>query len=189
MAFDLNEWYYKKKSDNVLFSFKGAITSGKITHFLEIIEKKLDGIEDNYKLKRKLYNVLVESMQNLYHHAEPVPGELKSLCDDGDYTENCKFGIFFLDKVEIGYVVTVGNFVKKSRMQLFIDKFEQLNALSPDEIKALYRLILNNHEFTDRGGGGMGMIDIVKRTEAKFIYNFHDFNKELSFYSSDINVY
>ena len=189
MVFDIKEWYSNKKNSDVLFSYKGAITSGKITSFLDEIENRVDELGETPRVKRKIYNVLVESLQNIYHHAVEISDEIKDLCDDRDYDKNGKFGVIVLQKESVGYHLTIGNFVKKNRSKLVKDKIDQINALSIDEIKALYKLILNNHEFSERGGGGLGMIDVVKRTESKLGYNFYEYNDELYFYTLEINVY
>lgn len=189
MVFDIKEWYSNRKNSNVLFSYKGAITSGKITGFLDAIENIVELNGESSKLKRKIYNVLVESLQNIYHHAEAVTDELAYLCDDKEYDETGKFGVIIFQKESVGYRLLIGNLLKKNRSKLIKDKLDQINALSSDEIKTLYKLILNNHEFSERGGGGLGMIDVVKRTESKLEYEFYEYNEELYFYTLEINVY
>ena len=66
--------YNKMDKNNILLSFKGDITSELLTSILQIMESKLDNLQEEPKIKKKVYNVLVECLQNLYHHldAEPV---------------------------------------------------------------------------------------------------------------------
>lgn len=189
MVFDIKEWYSNKKNSNVLFSYKGAITPIKITDFLDEIEERVAENEESPKLKRKIYNILVESLQNIYHHSEVISDEISVLCDDKNYDNTGKFGIIMFHKKSIGYLLTIANLVKKSKSKLIKDKIDQINALSPEEIKTLYNLILNNHEFSEKGGGGLGMIDVVKRTGSKLEYNFYEYNAELYFYTLEINLY
>lgn len=189
MTFNLTEWYNNKISGDVLFSYKGAITSDKITRFLENIEQKIEVIDESQKLKRKIYNILVECLQNIYHHGDIIFKEVEEAADDNDYNEKSKFGVLIFAKAEIGYVIHTGNFVSSAKEQILKDKLDQLSILSNEEIKALYKLILNNHEFSERGGGGLGIIDIYKRADNKINYNFNIFNSEKVFYSIEINVF
>ena len=63
--FDL---YQTMERDNTMLSFKGVVTSDLLTSVLQIMESKLDHVEKSPKTKKKVYNVLVECLQNLYHH-------------------------------------------------------------------------------------------------------------------------
>ncbi len=188
MIIDINEWYSEKLKSNVLFSYKGCLTSEKITRFLNEIEKKVLICENHNKIKRKIYNVLVESLQNSYHHGVEMDKNMESLCDSDEFKEASKFCIILFQKKDIGYKLTTANFVKRYKAQLLKDKLDQVNVLSSDEIKALYKLILNNHEFSERGGGGLGLIDIAKRTENKLHYEFHEYSDDLYFYNFEVNV-
>ena len=103
--------------------------------------------------------------------------------------ESKKFGMLILNPSNVGYKVILANFIKKHKLQMLKDRVDQLNALDSEEIKALYKLVLNNHEFSNKGGGGLGIIDIVKRTESKLEIEVFPFNQEYSFCSTNINVY
>lgn len=189
MVFDFNEWYSGKINGNTLFSYKGGLTSEKITRILEEIEKNALVSDTSCKLKRKIYNVLVESLQNMFHHGETMKKDFEVFCDDKEHDEASKFCVILFQKESIGYLLRTANFIRQHNMKLVKDKIDQVNVLSHEEIKALYKLILNNHEFSDRGGGGLGLIDIAKRTESRLSYEFHEFQENLFLYSLEVNVY
>ena len=50
-------------------------------------------VNEQPKLRKKVYNVLVESLQNLYHHVDRVP-------DDFEDQTSEKFGFLVVKKVE-----------------------------------------------------------------------------------------
>ena len=58
--------------NNILLSFKGEITSDLLTSILQIMENKMDNMQEEPKMKKKVYNVLVECLQNLYHHLDEI---------------------------------------------------------------------------------------------------------------------
>ena len=100
-----------------------------------------------------------------------------------------KYAIFVVTKPgEELYSIYTGNFVKNSRIQFLTDRVEQLNAMSVEELKELYKMILNNEEFSDKGGGGLGMIDVARKTGSKMEYSFNEFSDEYSFFCLNINI-
>jgi Na+/phosphate symporter len=73
--------YDNMDRNNILLSFKGDITSELLTSILQIMENKMDNMQEDSKTKKKVYNVLVECLQNLYHHMDDATdfnGELKT---------------------------------------------------------------------------------------------------------------
>ena len=72
------EIYEKMERNNILLSFKGEVTSDLLTSILQIMENKMADLQEEPKMKKKVYNVLVECLQNLYHHMDEVPdGKLR----------------------------------------------------------------------------------------------------------------
>ncbi|PLX10663.1 MAG: hypothetical protein C0594_04645 [Marinilabiliales bacterium] len=178
MAFNVNEWLTNILKGDVVYSYVGQVSSDLITQALDEIEYKLEQDGVNPKMIRKVYNVLIECLQNLFHH---------SLKDVEGVYEGDRFGAFKVVVNDTGYVVATGNYVKNEIVQVLKDRIEQINSLSREEIKSLYKMILNNEEFSAKGGGGLGMIDIAKRTGSRLGYEFHQIDKKYSFYN--LNIY
>lgn len=181
MAFNLQKWYEQMNEEDVILAYKGAITSSLITNVLATIEARLDTISENSTVKKRIYNVLVESLQNLFHHIDEPPKVGQEILED-------RFAIFIFSKISSGYKISTGNFIKLSKYQMLKDRIDQINYLSKDELKSLYKLILNNEEFSDKGGGGLGMIDIARKTGNRLEYKFFDFNNEYYFFCLDVEI-
>ena len=88
---DIYDFYEKMTEHNVMISFKGELTSELLTSMLVSVESKLDFIEDVPKVRKKVFAVLVECLQNLYHHT-----------DEQEYMDNAgladKNAIFMISK-------------------------------------------------------------------------------------------
>jgi hypothetical protein len=183
MSFDVNEYYSKLQENDVILSYKGSITSEIINNILEDIENKFMEIDEVNIVKKKVYNVLVESLQNLFHHAEEIPDVL----NDADYN-NVKFGILVIKKIEKNYLIITGNFINSNRIKPLKEKIDKINSLSQDELKDMYKFILNHQKLTAKGGGGLGLVDIARKTGNKIDYSFLSVNKDYCFFNLDINV-
>ena len=67
--------YNSMEHNNIMLSFKGTVTSELMTSVLSIMESKMESMEEAPKKKRKVFNVLVECLQNLYHHIDDIEDE------------------------------------------------------------------------------------------------------------------
>ena len=169
MAFDIEGWYDEIKIGDVIAHHKGAISAELITRVLEHVENELNVRNEKSKTRKKVYNVMVEALQNLFHHTENAPENINLGENDK------KFAIFVLKKELTGdYSFTSGNFVFQESVKVLKDRLDQINYLTPKELKLLYQLILNNEEYSDKGGGGLGLVDIAKRTGHEYEYSFHN---------------
>lgn len=180
MGFDINEHYSGLTGGDVLLDFKGDITSELISKVLEDVERRMDEIDESSKVRKKLYNVLVESLQNLYHHIEILPASMHN-----DFAE--KFGLLVISRLKDRYKISTGNFIDSGKVDVLRNKIDKINSMNKDELKDMYKFILNHQRLSEKGGGGLGLVDIARKTGNKLEYTFEQFNEEYYFFN--LNVY
>lgn len=167
--------------NNILLSFKGEITSDLLTSILQIMENKMDNMQEEPKMKKKVYNVLVECLQNLYHHLDEISEvDLES--------EKIRSAIFTIGKIDNKYSIITGNYILNENINGLKNRLDEVNSLSKEELKEYYKKVLNNGEMSLKGGGGLGMIDIARKTGEKLEYNFLEIDNKVSFFTLNIKV-
>jgi hypothetical protein len=181
MSFDVNEYYSKLNGGDVLMAFKGNISSELISNVLEVVESKMDSHNESSKIRKKVYNVLVESLQNLYHHIEVLPDEMKQEYDS-------KFGILVVSRESGQYRISTGNFVTTDKVDVLKNKIDKINSMGKDELKDMYKFILNHQRLSEKGGGGLGLVDIARKTGNKLDYTFEKFNDTYYFFNLDVFI-
>jgi len=60
--------------------------------------------------------------------------------------------------------------------------------LDEAELKAIYRKTLVEGRLSDKGGAGIGMIDIFKTSQAPLQYAFTPFDEKKTFYAVSVTV-
>ena len=175
---NIHDFYNKMEKGNIMLSFKGEVTSDLLTSILQIMESKMETLEESPKIKKKVYNILVECLQNLYHHLDV---DLKT-------TINEKSALFMIRKKGGEYSIMTGNFIANENVELMGGRLDRINAMDKDELKVYYKEVLNNGEMSAKGGGGLGMIDIARKSGKKLEYNFDPIDNEYSFFSLNIKV-
>lgn len=178
---DVFDIYDKMERNNILLSFKGEITSDLLTSILQIMENKMDNMQEEPKMKKKVYNVLVECLQNLYHHLDEISEvDLES--------EKIRSAIFTIGKIDNKYSIITGNYILNENINGLKNRLDEVNSLSKEELKEYYKKVLNNGEMSLKGGGGLGMIDIARKTGEKLEYNFLEIDNKVSFFTLNIKV-
>lgn len=177
---DIQDFYNMMERGNIMLSFKGEVTSDLLTSILQIMETKMETLDEPPKIKKKVYNILVECLQNLYHHIDE---------DDKLTAQNEKSALFMIRKEQDGeYSIMTGNYIAEENVGNMKDRLDRINAMDKEELKDYYKEVLNNGEMSAKGGGGLGMIDIARKSGRKLEYNFSPVDDKFSFFSLNVKV-
>lgn len=175
---DIFQQFSDSNDRNVLISFSGEITFDLVKSFLDIVEGKLDAMESNIKVKRKVYNVLVECLQNLSHHVD----------DSAVAKAYERKASFVLWQDDTHYHIGTGNMVISSKVSELKERIDKVNSVSKDELREIYKQILNNQQFSEKGGGGLGFVDIARKSGQRLDYDFKTVDPDHSFFSLQIDI-
>ncbi len=174
--FDL---YDSMERKNIMLSFKGEISTELLTSILQIIENKLDRFGESSKVKKRMFNIMVECLQNLHHHiSQPAM----------DAGKEMPSVIVMVAKNVTGYSIITGNFVEESEVGQLKGRLEEINSMSKDEVKELYKSVLADGKMSEKGGGGLGMIDIARKSGEKLDFGFIPFGEDKTFFSLNVKV-
>lgn len=176
---NIHDFYTKMEGGNILLSFKGEVTSDLLTSILQIMESKMDSLEEPPVVKKKVYNILVECLQNLYHHLEN---------DDLATPMNEKSALFMIKKQNDEYSIMTGNYIMNENVETMRNRLETINAMDTLQLKNYYKEVLNNGEMSSKGGGGLGMIDIARKSGKKLDFRFDAVDNKISFFSLNVTV-
>jgi hypothetical protein len=160
MSFNLNQWFADNLSEDTLFYYKGSVGSEQVTEILDRIEAIIDEKKISLKERKKILNILIELVQNLYHHGE------KFEIDDGFKS----YGCIVFNSEDSGVKIISANFIKIEKLKVFTDYIDHTNSLSAEELKVLYRKVLSNNQFSEKGGGGLGIINMIRKSGNKLKY-------------------
>ena len=181
-TFDL---YNLMERDKVLLAFKGTVTSDLLSSVFQIMESKMEDLNDSPATKKKVFNVLVECLQNLYHHIDDFDNE-NVIYEDSKGDK--KSAIFSISRHEDHYNIVTGNFIYPKNVPEISSKIKYINSLDRDQLKAYYKEILGNGKLSKKGGGGLGLIDIAKKSRNKLGYSFKEIDENYSFFTLIVKI-
>ncbi len=167
------DFYVKMKKNNINLAYEGEITHQITKAFTSLTENNMIKEEDPNTVQKKVFHVMVECLQNISKHAENRNNIVTS--KDGR-------GIFMVSKNDLEYNVTTGNVIDNDKVPELREMLENINNLDPDGLKKLYKQQMREGRLSERGGAGLGFIDIARKTGQKLIYSFLTINEEKSFF-------
>lgn len=157
--------------------FEGEFTQEITKSVLAMTERNMDSYHEETGVKKKVFNVMVECLQNICKHSGTVK--------DPD-----KIGraVFMVGQEENGYFICTGNYIFSDKVEGLKAKLMEVNSLDKDGLKELYKALIRNGNLADHGGAGLGLIDMARKASSKLEYDFEKVSDTVSFYSLLIHV-
>ena len=166
------ERYKDLSIKDITLVFEGQITHQIMKALTGLAEEQLDEVEDDSVLRR-VYHVMVESLQNINRHAEayeyrghPYPG----------------MGLVLVAKTKARFQVTTGNIIESQHVDELAMFLGKLNNMDSDALDDLYKKQMREGILSPKGGAGMGFIDIRRKTGNHLDYSFVKIDEETSFF-------
>lgn len=167
------DFYLKMKKNNINLAYEGEITHQITKAFTSLTENNMIRDEDYSSVQKKVFHVMVECLQNISKHADNQFNFVSS--KDGR-------GIFLVSKDEAEYNVTTGNVVKNEKIDELNKMLEHINQLDRPNLNKLYKQKIKEGRLSEKGGAGLGFIDIARKTGQKLVYSFVKIDDQKSFF-------
>ena len=165
-------------SQNLILVYQGDFTQESTKSILSMAERNLDSSGEESSIKRKVFNVMVEALQNIVKHSdELVDGQIRSHA-----------AIFLIGKESNRYCIMTGNPIRKENVSKLKDALDRINSLDKDGLKDLYKEIIKNTTISDKGGAGLGFVDMARKSGEKLEFEFPEMNTEYCFFCLKVNV-
>lgn len=164
--------------DGMLLEHNGDVTKADLLQILPKMESIMENQSGKKLTKRKVINIAIESLQNIQIH---------STYSDR-YNDYSPF--FGLVKNSNHFEVVMGNLVPNNEKVYLEDKIVKLNSLDQEEVKYLYNIIMRQtfSKFSEKGGAGLGLIDMKKKSGQPLVYDFLPVDDKLSYFRLKVVV-
>ena len=158
--------------DDLNYIYRGAFSQNITDGILSLTEANMEKAGESSKIKKRVFTIMVEGLQNITRHQEV----------DEKVTTNDEKGIFFLQDIEDRYFITTGNPILKENIEKLKDQLNTINSLSRDELKEYYKEVLNDNVISDKGGAGLGLIEMARKSGNSLIFDFVDLSENYSYF-------
>jgi len=158
------------KKGDINYVYRGEFSQSISHHILSLAEKNIDKFGMPSKLKKRVFHIMVESIQNITRHQDAPEDKPEATA------------IFGIQKKGPWYYVTTGNVLEQNKVADLRGKLEKVNSLDQEELTAFYREILSDGKISTKGGAGLGLIEMARKSGNKLHYDFRNITEELAFF-------
>jgi hypothetical protein len=167
------DFYKSMKAHEITLVYEGEITHQITKAFTSLTESNMAKEEESNTVQKKVFHVMVECLQNISKHADSFGS------DDFLFAGR---GIFMVSKGDVEYHVTTGNVIENAKIEELTRILDHINVLDKEGLKQLYKTQMREGRLSEKGGAGLGFIDIARKTGRKLEFHFLSIDEENSFF-------
>lgn len=165
-------------SQKLILVYQGDFTQETTKTILTMAERSLQTTEEDPAIKRKVFNVMVELLQNIVKHND-------EFLHAGRRSQHA---IFLVGREQNCYSIMSGNPVQKNAVAELKTNLQRINALDKEGLKDLYKEIIQGTTLSEKGGAGLGFVDMARKSGEKLWFDFPEMSDAHCFFCMKVNV-
>ena len=167
------ERYVSIEKRVILISHCGVFSQDLINSLVEGNEELMSSVGDKKILIKRVFSILIEGLQNIRAH--------------GEKDENGRQIAFVLiAKEKDTYKLNLGNIINSVDVHTIVSHIDNLNSLSPSNLKMLYTKVLTEDMFSEKGGAGLGFITMKMKSNNQLNYTITTLSETQSLFSVEV---
>ncbi len=167
-------------AQKLILVYEGDFTQETTKSILSMAERNLDSSGEESGIRRKVFNVMVEALQNIVKHSSEQGLQAGSLISQS--------AIFMISKDDKRYCVLTGNPIPKSSVAKLSANLNDLNSKDKEGLKEMYKDIIKNTQISEKGGAGLGFVDMARKSGEKLEFTFAEMDSEHDFFCLKVNI-
>lgn len=175
----LYSFYSQLQSDNLSLAYQGEFSDDMTEKLISLSEYHIENVDELKKSKKKISFLIAESFQNIVRHGDNV--DLKQSMEN-------KIGVFFTRNIGNAYYITSANVIENQNIGMLKTTIEKVNSLGAEDLKALHMNVLANEGLSSKGGAGLGLIEMARKSGHKLEYEFETINDKFSYFYLQVKL-
>ncbi|HNX67438.1 MAG TPA: SiaB family protein kinase [Bacteroidales bacterium] len=158
----------KMAHDRLMFAYRGLVTNDNSAFLLSLLDKEMELSGFSFIGRKRLFVFMLEDLQNITRHTLKTGHEVGS--------------VVVYSKTNDGYTVSTGNAINRNEVPDLRKRLEDINRMDPEQIKEVYRTVLQVTDLTEKGGAGLGLLEMARKTGNRLDFNFSPLDKEHDYF-------
>jgi len=166
----------QEKATTIL-KYQGVLNFEKIEEILSQFNEVILDYNVDEVIRRRIFSILVECLENTFRHKVSVNSE----------TKHPSVEFLMADKSN-EIEIKVGNYIHNSSIKILKEKIDGVNALDRIELNKLYRESIAKARISEKGGAGLGIIEIARNSRQVLKCEFEAREGDYTFFNLVVYV-
>lgn len=173
------DFYKELENDALCFVYQGSFEDDITDMLISLSENNIVASGNLRKMRRRVSFLMAECFQNIVRHGENVEKEMAT---------SEKPGFFMTRNHNDEYYITSANLIENDQIDDLRRKLENVNTSNKAKLKQLYMQVMANEGMSEKGGAGLGLIEMARKSGQKIEFVFEEYNDTFSYFYLQIKL-
>ncbi|SCA54765.1 conserved hypothetical protein [Candidatus Terasakiella magnetica] len=178
LANEMYEFRNLLAEKGIIFCYSGYMTEDVLSGIGQAIRMKLELEEADKKVARSVFSLFVEQVQNVIRYSAE-----KEEFMSGDVQKELRFGVLSVGYADGSFFVSCSNLIEDKDVRRLGNNLKHIQELDAPGLKKLYKETLRGDTPDGSKGAGVGFIDIARRAQKGFEFDFMPVDNDRSYFS------
>lgn len=164
--------FQRISGDDFEYVYRGYFTHNITKKILFLADTNIQKVTYQATLQKRIYYIMVEGLQNITRHQDEIANR-----NAEKYP-----GIFAIQKNGDKYFISTGNLVSNENIPSLKDKLDTINSLDQEDLRKFHREMLSSGNMSDKGGAGLGLIEMSRKSGNKLLYSFEKLDDNYTYF-------
>ncbi|MBN2481759.1 MAG: SiaB family protein kinase [Bacteroidales bacterium] len=165
---------------NTIIDYYGPVQYETVGELIHELKKKSQTLGIQTGTYKKILLVMIESLENIIKYNE-YPAAING-------NANRTHPSIRIEKDQKTYTITSSNLLNNTHIPIIKNKIRYLNTLDQQGLKEYYKSIITNGEFSQKGGAGLGLIEMAKISGHQIDFDFASVDQDYSWYKLQVVI-
>ena len=162
-------------NNETILNYEGPIEFEITEELLQKVKCDLEPHDIRKVLKKRVYNILVECIENILRHKA------------GDANTSVHPYIK-LESDKDAYLITAGNLIEKDEVNDLKSKLDVVVLQNKEQLQKMYEEQINKEEIPTHNGAGLGILTIALKSNNKIDYGFKTIDNKYSVFELRVTI-
>lgn len=181
--------------DNIIYFIKSTLTSematsgfplifkGEMNHQImrslafmanrKIAEKNLPT-----SIRKRVFHIMIECLQNITKHSDDFDKNDRQIGN----------GLFIVGLEKESFYVVTGNLVRNEKLKALEERLLTINSADRNMLKKIFLKQMMEGSLNEKGGAGLGLIDIARKSGKKLFYHFVPYDNDRHYFLLAVTI-
>jgi hypothetical protein len=166
--------------EKIFLEYKGPILYDTIGDLISLLKETMFEAKVKQTVYKKVLMIMIEALENIFKYHEFF-GDNEELISKYPPSICIKYS-------NPNILVTCSNPILKVDSDKLKSRLEKINKLDKAGIKEEYKQTITNGQFSEKGGAGLGIIEMAKISDDKLTFSFNHIDEEYNNYELNLKI-
>ena len=181
--------------DNIIYFIKSTLSSemaasgfpliykGEMNHqimrsFAFMANRKITDQNLPTSTRKRVFHIMIECLQNVTKHSDDFDKNDRQIGN----------GLFIIGQEKSSFYVVTGNLVRNEKIKALEERLITINQADPVELKEIFLKQMMEGKLNEKGGAGLGLIDIARKSGRKLFYHFVPYDNHRHYFLLAVSI-